>query len=415
MRSEKLAYPLPSGMRDLLPNEAARRQRLTRRLLDHFALHGYALVVPPAFELSSVLERGLCSLGPGDVIRFVEPESGEVAALRPDMTPQIARMVATRLADRPSPMRLCYEGTVLRRRQERARKHRQIHQAGVELLGAGALDGDTELLLLAASSLEAAGLDRFVLDLGHVEVARALVADLPDDVAKRVFDALAQKDGDRVEELLDRAGADGRRARALRELPRLHGDASVLVEAGKLLAETGAEPALSYLRELWERASAMGLGSALRVDLGEVRGLAYYTGVVVHVFADGPGEAIGSGGRYDELLSRFGAPMPAAGFALDLDNLAWALEVAGEAERLPPKVLVSGDEAPRLCVRLREAGVAALPAVSVSDARAHAHAWGCSHLLSARGDALDLVVIGTGEIVRFEAVEDVVVRVREGA
>lgn len=402
-------------MRDLLPNEAARRQRLTRRLLDHFALHGYALVVPPAFELSSVLERGLGSFGPGDVIRFVEPESGEVAALRPDMTPQIARMVATRLVDRPRPMRLCYEGTVLRRRQERARKHRQLHQAGVELLGAGALDGDTELLLLAASSLKAAGLERFVLDLGHVEIARALVTGLPDEVAARVFDALAQKDADRVEELLDAAGADGRSARALRELPRLHGDAAVLVEAGRLLADTGAEPALAYLKDLWERASAMGLGSALRVDLGEVRGLAYYTGVIVHVFADGPGEPLGSGGRYDELLSRFGAPMPAAGFALDLDNLAWALEVAGKAERLPPKVLVAGDEAQRLCVRLREAGVASLPAADATEARAHAHAWGCSHLLSVRGDSLDLVVVETGEIVRLGTVEDVVARVREGA
>lgn len=398
-----------------MPNEAARRQRLTRRLLDHFALHGYALVVPPAFELSSVLERGLCSFGPGDVIRFVEPESGEVAALRPDMTPQIARMVATRLVDRPRPMRLCYEGTVLRRRQERARRHRQIHQAGVELLGTGALDGDIELLLLAASSLQAAGLDRFVLDLGHVEIARALVAELPEEVAEGIFDALAQKDADRVEELLDRAGADGPNVRALRELPRLHGDAHVLIEAGELLAETGAGPALSYLKQLWERATAMGLGSALRVDLGEVRGLAYYTGVIVHVFADGPGEPLGSGGRYDELLSRFGAPMPAAGFALDLDNLAWALEVAGKAERLPPKVLVSGEGAPSLCTRLREAGVASLPAADDAEARAHAKAWGGSHLLVVRGDSLDLVVFGTGETVRLHAVEDVVARVREGA
>src|SRR6185369_9770065 len=142
-------HPLPAGMRDLLPPDAARRRNLSRRLLDHFALHGYQIVTPPAFELAEVLERGLGTLDPRDVLRFVEPESGEVAALRPDMTPQIARIAATRLADRPLPMRLCYEGTVLRRRQERARKHRQIPQAGVELLGVAGPDGDLELLSLA--------------------------------------------------------------------------------------------------------------------------------------------------------------------------------------------------------------------------------------------------------------------------
>jgi len=248
-----------------------------------------------------------------------------------------------------------------------------------------------------------------------VEIARALVAKLPEGLAKGIFDALAQKDADRVGELLDRAGVEGREARALRELPRLHGDGEVLVEAEGLLGETGAAPALSYLRELWDRATAMGLGPSLRVDLGEARGLAYYTGMVVHVFADGPGEALGSGGRYDELLSRFGAPMPAAGFALDLDDLAWALHVAGKGERLPPKVLVVGDEAATLCVRLRTAGVACLPAPEQADAEAHALAWECSHLLSAREGGFDLLVLGTGESVRLAAVEDVLARVREGA
>ena len=113
-------------MRDLLPEEARRRRVLGRRVLAHFALHGYQLVTPPAFEFAEVLERGLGTLDPSDVLRFVEPESGEVAALRPDMTPQIARMVATRLEHEPRPIRLCYEGTVVRRRQGRARRHRQV-------------------------------------------------------------------------------------------------------------------------------------------------------------------------------------------------------------------------------------------------------------------------------------------------
>src|SRR5271166_5506340 len=111
-----LDHPLPAGMRDLLPEEAAARRDLSRTMLDRFALHGFALVTPPVFEFAQVLERGLGTLDPADVLRFVEPESGEVAALRPDMTPQIARMVATRLGREPRPIRLCYEGTIVRRR-----------------------------------------------------------------------------------------------------------------------------------------------------------------------------------------------------------------------------------------------------------------------------------------------------------
>src|SRR6478672_1442202 len=118
-------------MRDLLPEETRSRRAVARCVLDRFALWGYALVTPPAFEFADVLERGLGALDPSDVLRFVEPESGEVAALRPDMTPQIARLVATRLSTRPPPLRLAYEGTVLRRLSGRARKRRQIPQVGV--------------------------------------------------------------------------------------------------------------------------------------------------------------------------------------------------------------------------------------------------------------------------------------------
>src|SRR3984957_19003451 len=149
-----LDHPLPAGMRDLLPDEAALRRALAHSVLDRFALHGYALVTLPVFEFAEVLERGLGMLDPGDVLRFVEPESGEVAALRPDMTPQIARLIATRLRERPQPLRIAYEGTVVRRRSGRARKHRQIPQVGVELAGITGPAGDIELLALAVEVME---------------------------------------------------------------------------------------------------------------------------------------------------------------------------------------------------------------------------------------------------------------------
>ncbi|MEO5726557.1 MAG: ATP phosphoribosyltransferase regulatory subunit, partial [Byssovorax sp.] len=338
-----LSHPLPAGMRDLLPEEARRRRALGRRLLAHFALHGYQLVTPPAFELAEVLERGLGTLDPSDVLRFVEPESGEIAALRPDMTPQIARMVATRLTHEPRPIRLCYEGTVVRRRQGRARRHRQVPQAGVELYGASGIAGDVEILRLAASVARCCGLPEFVVDLGHAAVARSLLEALPRALAADVSDALAQKDTSRIAALLADTNSPPAVARALSALPELHGaDDAVFDRAAPLLAGTPAEAPALELRALWDTARRADpeLAAALRIDLGEVRGFAYYTGAIFHLLAPGPGEPFGAGGRYDDLLARFDAPMPATGFALHLDPVAWALEAAGVPDERPPSVLV---------------------------------------------------------------------------
>jgi ATP phosphoribosyltransferase regulatory subunit len=399
-------YPLPAGLRDLLPPEARRSRQLAQRLLDHFVLHGYELVTPPAFELADVLERGLGALDPRDVLRFVEPESGEVAALRPDVTPQIARMAATRLSERPSPMRLCYEGTVLRRRQERARRHRQILQAGVELLGVRDPEGDVELMALAAGAARAAHLSAFVLDLGHADIARALIGEWPADLSSHLLSALAHKDGATLGQLARRAGKEPKLVEALCELPRLHGDRAVWKEAERLLGSTPAAPALFALRDLWDRASAEGLEPVLRVDLGEVRGFAYYTGAIFHLFAEGPGEPIGSGGRYDDLLGRFGCPMPAAGFALDLDNLAWALRVRGESEPRDSRVLVkAAGRTGALCAALRSIGIACAAGPD-TDPAAYARAWGFSHLLMLLEGELELWEPQAGTRLRFGSAPD---------
>ena len=391
-------------MRDILPPEAAGRRRLSRRLLDHFALHGYELVTPPAFELADVLERGLGTLDPRDVLRFVEPESGEVAALRPDMTPQIARIAATRLADRPLPMRLSYEGTVLRRRQERARKHRQIPQAGVELLGVPGPEGDLELLSLAVSTARAAGISDFVLDIGHADIARAMMNGVPASLASALLDALAKKDAAVVGDLVTEAKLNAQLATAFRELPKLHGGAEVWKEAERVLAPTPAGSSFRALRDLWERAIAAGLEVVMRVDLGEVRGFAYYTGALFHLLADGPGEPFGSGGRYDDLLSRFDAPMPAAGFGLDLDNLAWSLRVAGKEEGLDARVLVShAATAPALCSVLRGLGVGCV-AAPPGEADAYARAWSFSHVFrQASGGKFELLSLATDRAVPLDA------------
>jgi ATP phosphoribosyltransferase regulatory subunit len=370
-----LDHPLPAGMRDLLPEEAAARRALARHVLDRFSLHGYGLVTLPAFELAEVLERGLGMLDPRDVLRFVEPESGEVAALRPDMTPQIARMIATRLRDRPPPLRLAYEGTVLRRRSGRARKHRQIPQVGVELAGVPGPDGDLELLVLAAESLQAAGLQRFTLDVGDAAIVRALLASHPPAEQARLSDAMTRKADAEIDEP------------TLRAVAAMQGGRDALLEGTRLLASTPAGDPARRLLALFDAALERGLGPHLVADLGEVRGFAYYTGAIFHAYAPGTGDALASGGRYDELLSRFGCPMPAAGFAVDLDRVAEALHAAGVTEPVVMRVVAFGPGAEARAAELRARGVAAVTAPARAAAFDWARAWGFTHVLEAASGA----------------------------
>ena len=370
-----LEHPLPAGMRDLLPEEAAARRSLARHILDRFALHGYGLVTLPAFEFAEVLERGLGMLDPGDVLRFVEPESGEVAALRPDMTPQIARMIATRLRDRPPPLRIAYEGTVLRRRSGRARKHRQIPQVGVELAGVTGPDGDLELLALVAGSLQAAGLAQFTLDIGDAGIVRALLASRPPGEQARLSDAMARKDDAAIDDP------------TLRAVASMQGGRDVLLDGTRLLGSTPAAEPARRLLALFDAAVDRGLGPHLVADLGEVRGFAYYTGAVFHAYALGTGDALASGGRYDELLGRFGCPMPAAGFAVDLDRAAEALHAAGVTEAVAMRVVVFGPGGEASAAGLRSRGVAAVTAVTRAAAFDWARAWGFTHVLDAASGA----------------------------
>ncbi len=193
-------------MRDLLPAEAAEQGRLLGHVLRSFQLGGYERVGLPVFEYADVLSRGLGAVPPTTLLRFVEPETGEVVALRPDMTPQVARLVATRLAEGPFPARLCYRGSVLRRRHERARHERQVMQAGIELIGTTGLRADLEVVATIVGAVRAAGLSEFVLDLGHGALAQELLAEVATPEREPLFEALSLKDQAEVVRRAEQAG-----------------------------------------------------------------------------------------------------------------------------------------------------------------------------------------------------------------
>jgi ATP phosphoribosyltransferase regulatory subunit len=371
-------------MRDFGPAEARILSGLGRSLLGSFELYGYERVTVPAFEYALTLERGLGALDPREVLRFVEPETGEVVALRPDMTPQIARLVATRLRSAPDPIRLCYEGSIVRLRRERARRHRQIPQAGIELIGAKAPAGDLEVLEVAGVALRATGLTTFLLDLGHARIAGSLIEAAPEHGRAGLSEALGLKDAFELERRAAALGMSRAEILPLVALTELHGESEIWPAAKRALQGTAAEPALTELERVFER--AVDLAPRVSVDLGEVRDLGYYTGVTFQLLSEGPGEPVAAGGRYDGLLARFGTARPAAGFAIALDNLSWAL---GRPESPVVRVLVVGKS--ELVRALRDAGVAAAPAPE-EDPLAYARAFRYSHVLDASG----LVQLATG-------------------
>lgn len=350
--------------------------------MDLFEAWGYAQIITPAFECADVLERGL---GPGAkaaAIRFVEPASGEVVALRPDMTPQIARIVATRLAAVPGPIRLCYEGAVTRLAGEAGQ--REILQAGIELvdpIGDAALDrpvaeGDAEVLALATEVLGRLALGETRLDVGHVAPVRYVLGAAPDDDARQaVIAALARKDRSA---LRSAALALPEPVRPLAEaLVGLWGHADGTIDrARKLPWPAEVMQALDHV----ERATA-GL-AGVTVDFGDLRGFDYYTGIRFAAFASAAPDAILRGGRYDQLVGRYGRPARAVGFAIDLEAIAQAQRAIGIAVPVGAPGVAVAD--PAVAAALRAAGFRAVHQSMVVDTAAE---W-------LRGVGFDVAFIG---------------------
>lgn len=383
-------------MRDLVPPEAGRRRLLTRAISEVFARHGYAPVTTPPFELERVFARAFDTLDPRELLRFVDGDSGEVVVMRPDITPQIARVVATRLADRPPPHRLSYEGHVVRRRRGRARTQRQIAQAGVECIGAAGVFADVEVISLASIATRAAGLVRHRIELNLVPLARTLLDQV--DAARRTeaSEALARKD----RTALTAALVDEPRGLVHRLLGALDlvGGVEVLDAARKLFDDAPSRELLATLTRVHDALEKEHLAVPIGFDLGEPRGFGYYTGVSFALLAEGPGEPIATGGRYDDLLARFGSPMAATGAGIDLDHLEWALQGSVGLDRQRTSVVTFGAECAELARELRaeEYDVATLPEANAEAALAYARAWSHAATVSSSGGRVSAVRVLDG-------------------
>jgi ATP phosphoribosyltransferase regulatory subunit len=316
-----MIHPIPPGTRDILPDEMRELRALQRTLIEVFEGHGYGQVATPTLEYDEVLQRGEGRSGVG-AYRFFD-ERGELLALRSDMTIPIARLAASRFADAELPLRFSYVGNAYRIVRPQRAQVRQFMHAGIELLGLDAPEGTAEVLAVLSASLDAVGLNRAVLGLGDADLYRQLLAELGVEggVRHRILDRLAEHNlvGLEMEvDSIEGLDADGRET--LLRLPGLRGGAEVLEQAREL-GGAAVERATKRLQATYEALMERGVGQRVQLDLSLLRDLGYYTGAIVEVYDPALGHILGGGGRYDDLVGRFGRAMPAAGFSLYLERV----------------------------------------------------------------------------------------------
>ncbi|MGC9359211.1 MAG: ATP phosphoribosyltransferase regulatory subunit [Anaerolineae bacterium] len=319
--SGALARQTPVGVADLFYEQAAAKTMLEQRVQHLFANWGYARIIPPTFEYFDTLSTQANPQLRKQLYRFVD-RTGQMLALRADMTVPIARIAATKLYDQPRPLRFYYVGNVFRHEEIQAGRHREFSQAGVELLGAGTAAADAEIVSLAIETMLALGLVDFQINLGHVGYLQGILSQSGlDEAAKaQVERAVDQRSDAMIAETAADLELPPDVVRAVRAIPHLCGGTEVLDRARGLAPNAMAIAAVERLAEVHQQVKAQKLEEHLILDLGEIRTMGYYTGIAFHGYASGLGFPVCSGGRYDDLVASFGSDMPAVGFALGIER-----------------------------------------------------------------------------------------------
>ncbi|OGR29686.1 MAG: ATP phosphoribosyltransferase regulatory subunit, partial [Desulfuromonadales bacterium GWD2_54_10] len=325
---------LPRGVSDFLPETAAKIGYIEAKIRRVFELWGFRRVITPKLEYEDVMAIGMGDELKGKTYRFDDRQTGRLLAFPPDITPQIARIVATRLKSWPLPHRISYSGRVLRQTEMQTGRSREIFQSGVELIGLDSPEADAEMIAMAVEAMQGLGFDDFKIDLGQVEFCRGVMAasGLSGAPLRELQEAVARKDSSAVAKVLAESNVSADACREISVLPRLFGGREVLLEAERVVTNSRSRLALENLRQVLDILDIHGVSDFLTIDLGETRGLDYHTGITFEGFVSGLGEPVCGGGRYDTLTARYGFPAPATGFTFNILNLLQALERQPEVE-----------------------------------------------------------------------------------
>jgi len=327
--SNRPTISLPQGVRDILPDEARKISEIESKVLPVFADSGFESIRTPMLEYVDVLSLGMGRGLQDQAIKFIDPSTARVVAMRPDTTAQIARVVATRMRKYPFPIKLCYNQSVVRYPGAQNSKSREIQQIGAEHFSTKTTpEADADMISMAIQSLKALGLKSFMVDIGDVAFLRTILDNLgvTEEEASDIKEAIAIKDSSELSILLEGSAISKADKELLIALTTFYGEGEVIERAKEMVKGSPAEAVLDNLSRVYSLVCERGHAENVTIDLGEVRGFDYYTGTIFEGFASGVGSAILSGGRYDNLLEQYGHSASATGFAFDVENIVAALD-----------------------------------------------------------------------------------------
>ena len=328
---------IPCGMATHLPESASLRRYAQETILTTFFRWGYKEVVTPVFEYLDILSAGLSNRLLEKSYKFTDRESGKLMLLRPDITPQVARMAAGILSDEPKPLRLCYYGNVFRYQESHAGREREMFQVGCELIGPSSPEADAEIIAVACEAVKGLGIEDFKIVIGHGGYLYGIIAYLrgssgqsfsPEN-EQSLQEAIGKKDGDLIESILDMVKVKDKVKRRLLQIPNLFGGEEIFDKASVIAKNRVSSDAIENLQQIYSILRLHQLQDYILFDLCDIRGIDYYTGMFFEVFAPGMAYPAGRGGRYDNLIGKFGHECPSTGFAINLESIIMAKEKQG--------------------------------------------------------------------------------------
>lgn len=316
----------PEGVRDIYNSECERKMKLTERLLHTMHHYGFQDIQTPSFEYFDIFSKKRGTVASREMYKFFDRE-GNTLALRPDMTPQIARCAAKYFKEEVLPIRLCYQGSTFVNNESFQGKLKESTQIGAELIEDGTLEADVEMIALTVDCLRQAGLKEFQVEVGQADFFRGLVeeAGFDEDEIETLRLLIEDKNRFGVEEMVSEKTIDPMLKEPLLRMPELFGSVQMLAEAKRLTKNERAGRAIEQLEKIYELMKVYGYESYLTFDLGMLGKFNYYTGIIFRAFTYGTGEAVAAGGRYDNLVGQFGKDAPAIGLSVYVDQLLNAM------------------------------------------------------------------------------------------
>ncbi len=316
----------PEGVRDIYNVECGKKLVLESRLKKTFHLYGYHDIQTPMFEYFDVFRKEIGTIPSRDLYKFFDKE-GNTLALRPDITPSVARAAATLFGEEELPIRLCYTGNTFVNHSSYQGRLREVTQMGAELIGDDSVEADAEMLALVIESLLAVGVKEFQINVGNVDFFRSLIEDasLDEDAQERVIELINNRNYFGVEEYLDSIMVTRSAKEAFVGLNELTGGLEVLAAAKDLAPNSAGIMAIKRLERIYNILLMYGVEKYVTFDLSMTGTYGYYTGIIFRGYTYGSGDAIVKGGRYDHLLEKFGKNSPSIGFAIVVDELMNAM------------------------------------------------------------------------------------------